>query len=178
MYRLIIFLLPFTCIAQQYDEATISKMRAEQMSDMQSSKTIKVGKEMPKFETKDIDGKSFNNADLKGKITIINFWFKNCGPCNEEMPTLNKIVKKYSKDSTIQFVAFSLDPLDVTSKYVAKVKFDYRHIANAKLYAKSWDIKGSPAHFIINKDGKVVFFLMGMLESKNDLIDEIEKLKK
>jgi peroxiredoxin len=178
MYKLIFLLLPILSIAQQYDDATLTRMREEQMTAIQTSKTLKIGKEMPNFETVDINGKSFSNKDLKGKVTVLNFWFKNCGPCNTEMPTLNKIVKKYVADSSIQFIAFSLDPVEVTTKYVAKVKFNYRHVANAKSWARAWDIKASPAHIVIDKEGKVGFFLIDMLESKSELIDIIEKLKK
>ena len=38
-----------------------------------------------------LDNKPITINDLKGKPTLINFWFANCKPCIEEMPVLNKI---------------------------------------------------------------------------------------
>lgn len=41
------------------------------------------GKELPKFELNILNGKKLNSESLKGKPTIINFWFNNHQPCIE-----------------------------------------------------------------------------------------------
>jgi thiol-disulfide isomerase/thioredoxin len=35
-------------------------------------------------------------SNLKGKVILLDFWFKNCGPCIESVPHLNAINKKFS----------------------------------------------------------------------------------
>ena len=50
-------------------------------------------KEIPPFELKDIDGKFVKSEHLKGKPTIINFWFSTCEPCLLEIPALNELKK-------------------------------------------------------------------------------------
>ena len=53
-------------------------------------------KEFPKFDLNTLMDKNFNSEQLKGKPTMINFWFTRCAPCIDEMPVLNKIKEKYT----------------------------------------------------------------------------------
>ena len=48
-------------------------------------------KEFPSFDLKTVLGENFKSEQLKGKPTMINFWFTRCAPCIDEMPILNKI---------------------------------------------------------------------------------------
>jgi cytochrome c biogenesis protein CcmG, thiol:disulfide interchange protein DsbE len=50
-------------------------------------------KEFPKFELNTLTNGKFDSDKLKGKPTLINFWFTKCAPCIDEMPVLNKIKK-------------------------------------------------------------------------------------
>jgi hypothetical protein len=50
-----------------------------------------IGKSLPDFNFKDLNGKYVKLSELIGKPIIINLWFKECIPCIAEMPTLNSI---------------------------------------------------------------------------------------
>ena len=51
---------------------------------------IPSNKAAPEFALPDLQGKTITNADLKDKVTLINFWFPSCPGCVSEMP---KIIK-------------------------------------------------------------------------------------
>jgi cytochrome c biogenesis protein CcmG, thiol:disulfide interchange protein DsbE len=61
--------------------------------------------QMPTLKT--IDNKTITLDKLKGKPTLINFWFTTCKPCIEEMPVLNKI-RQQLKDS-VNFIAITYE---------------------------------------------------------------------
>jgi len=45
-----------------------------------------VGSEIPEFKATSIDGKIIGKKELKGKVSIINFWLTTCPPCIAEIP--------------------------------------------------------------------------------------------
>ena len=62
---------------------------------------------MANFNLQTIDSQNISFSDIKNKPTIINFWFTSCKPCVEEMPVLNKLVKKYS--DKVNFISITPD---------------------------------------------------------------------
>lgn len=55
-------------------------------------------KPLPAFELTDLDGKTWRTADLKGRVTVLNFWATWCEPCREEMPALMQLAKAHPAD--------------------------------------------------------------------------------
>ena len=51
----------------------------------------------PDFALQDIEGQRLSNDDLKGKITLLNFWGTWCGPCMAEIPDFVRLDAAYSK---------------------------------------------------------------------------------
>src|SRR5689334_7495974 len=50
----------------------------------------------PAFALKNLQGKTVRLEDYKGKIVVVNFWATWCVPCQQEMPELVKMQKKYA----------------------------------------------------------------------------------
>ncbi len=69
------------------------------------------------FEATTIDGEKIQLSKLKGKIVVLNFWFKNCKPCLMEIPELHKLTEKYAKQDVI-CIALSTDNEEVVKTYL------------------------------------------------------------
>jgi peroxiredoxin len=69
----------------------------------------------PNFTLKDLHGKTVSLEGLKGKVVLLNFWSKTCGPCLEEMPELSDLTKILADRSDVAVVTVSSDdgPEDV-----------------------------------------------------------------
>jgi len=69
----------------------------------------------PAFSLKDIHGATVTLDSLRGKVVVLNFWSKTCGPCLEEMPELAELTKIVRDRSDVVVLAVSVDdgPEDV-----------------------------------------------------------------
>jgi peroxiredoxin len=63
----------------------------------------------PPFSLKDLQGKSVTLESLKGKVVVLNFWTKTCGPCLEEMPELAEFTKVLRDRRDVVVLAVSTD---------------------------------------------------------------------
>jgi cytochrome c biogenesis protein CcmG, thiol:disulfide interchange protein DsbE len=143
-------------------------------------------KEFPKFDLNTLVDKNFNSEKLKGKPTMINFWFTKCAPCIDEMPILNKIKEKYKDD--FNFIAITYEKKEDVEKFLKKHPFDFEHLINAKDFTDQLGIQGYPMNLFLDKDGVLKYVKNGIpYESKegeklkmgegNEIIEIIEKLK-
>jgi len=141
-------------------------------------KKAKMGKMFPQFEEMTSDGKSISNKSFVGKVVVFNFWFIACKPCVEEMPDLNKLVSKYTKND-VAFIAPSIDSKVAIQKFLENHSFDYTITTDSRLLADKLEIKGYPTHFVVDQTGIIRAVFVGGSDRIDSLLSkEIDKLLK
>lgn len=69
---------------------------AQQPSQVASAPgTVRGGQAAPAFIVTTLDGSSFDLSSHKGKVVVLDFWRKTCGPCLKAMPQLAQIRSSY-----------------------------------------------------------------------------------
>lgn len=106
-----------------------------------------------------LDGAKKNTSDLKGKVTLVNFWATSCVGCVAEMPNLMATYDKYKSQGydTIA-VAMSYDPPSYVVNFAQTRKLPFSvAIDNTGNVAKAWgDVKLTPTSYLVNKRGEIV----------------------
>ena len=145
-------------------EATALKGRAAADNGL-----IEVGSKPIPFTLYDLDGKPVSLEDHVGKrAVLLAFWSFFCGPCREEIPLLDKIVKKY-RDRGLEMLAINLDGPKLEKavrRYVESNGFGFRvlweEIEGASFKtADAYGVAGTPSLVLIGKDGTVVWTHVG-----------------
>jgi peroxiredoxin len=63
----------------------------------------------PDFELADMNGQRVRLSSFRGKVVVLNFWTKTCGPCLEEMPSIAELAKIASKRNDFVVITVSTD---------------------------------------------------------------------
>ncbi|MGJ7523231.1 TlpA disulfide reductase family protein [Variovorax sp. LT1P1] len=106
-----------------------------------------------------LDGSKKTTDDLKGKVTLVNFWATSCVTCVAEMP---KVIATYDKYKAQGYdtlaVAMRYDPPSYVVNFAETRKLPFQvAIDNTGDVAKAWgDVTLTPTTYIVNKRGEIV----------------------
>lgn len=110
--------------------------------------------EAPSFHLKTLDGQEVDSSGLRGKVVLLNFWATWCGPCKEEMPSLDRLrrlldprrfaVLTVTTDRQQEGIRLFLTGLGVG----LPVLFD-----EDQEVSRSFMVRGLPTTVLINQDG-------------------------
>jgi len=106
-----------------------------------------------------LDGSRKTSSDLKGKVTLVNFWATSCVTCVAEMPKIMSTYDKYkARGYDTVAVAMSYDPPAYVVNYAETRKLPFKvAIDNTGAVAKAWgDVQLTPTSYIVNKRGQIV----------------------
>jgi len=125
-----------------------------------------------------LDGSSQTTADLKGKVTLVNFWATSCTTCVAEMPQLVATHDKFkARGYETIAVAMQYDPPSYVVNFAETRKLPFKvAIDNTGAVAKAWgDVKLTPTTYVVNKQGEIVKRYVGAPDF-SELHQLIEKL--
>lgn len=141
------------------------------------AQSFQEGSKAPDFKLYALDGTTSNLETYKDKVVVIKMWFKECPPCLQEIPAVNRLVEKYQSRDDIVFIAPSPNSKNTLEKFVKKV--DFKYIAMSSSYEMLRDynpLKRYPTHAIINKKGIVSFLYEGTSSNIGEILSfEIDK---
>lgn len=106
-----------------------------------------------------LDGTQKETSQLKGKVTLVNFWATSCVSCIAEMPKLISTYGKYkSRGFDTIAVAMSYDPPSYVVNFAQTRKLPFNvAIDNTGTVAKAWgDVQLTPTTYLVNKRGEIV----------------------
>lgn len=125
-----------------------------------------------------LDGSKKTTADLKGHVTLVNFWATSCTTCIGEMPKMVQTFNEYhGKGYEHLAVAMSYDPPSYVVNYTQTRKLPFEvAIDNTGAVAKAWgEVQLTPTSYLVNKKGEIVKRYVGEPDF-NELHALIEKL--
>lgn len=122
-----------------------------------------IGAQLPDFVATSMDGKTIDKNYFTEKVSVINFWFEGCHPCEDEMPVFNKLVEHY-KDQDVNFLAIGRNSPDDIKDFLLRSPFNFDHIGYGEpiiidTFKSVW---GYPITFVADKDMKILSIFRGL----------------
>ena len=109
---------------------------------------------------------------FKGKVSLVNVWASWCVPCHEEAPLLSRL----GQDKRLQLVGINYkDAPDNARRFLGRYgnPFGIVGVDGNGRAAIEWGVYGVPETFIVGRDGKIVYKLVGAVTPEN--IDTVLK---
>ena len=130
----------------------------------------------PSFAVTTLEGKRFNLDNMGGRVVLIDFGATWCGPCNQELPHMQKLAAKYANDP-FEIVSISWDSDE--GKWRSFI--DAHHMTwnqyrdmNHKL-SEAFGVNAIPHYFTIDSDGVLTAENVGSGSMADGRIDKLVK---
>ena len=130
------------------------KPPAGKAQELAEGRWEKATKAMPAFELSDLTGKTWHVKNLEGKSVLINVWATWCGPCQAELPKLEKLYEKVKDRSDVQIVTLNIDEdLGLVAPFVKDKGFTFPVLPAYSFVLSLLDSVGIPQNWIIDPKG-------------------------
>lgn len=105
-------------------------------------------------------------ANFNGNVTLLNVWASWCVPCRDEAPLLMQL----ARDKRIRLVGINYkDQPDNARRFIGRYGNPFAAVgADAKGRAAiDWGVYGVPETFVVGRDGRIAFKLVGPITTDN-----------
>ena len=141
---------------------------------------IAAPKPAPALRLADMDGKQHDLADLKGRLTVVNFWATWCPPCRREMPSLERLrlrLRLENRDLAVLAVDVGEDA-DTVFAFTGQLEpgpgFPLL-LDRDSAAMQAWKVKGLPTTFVVDPAGRVIYRAVGGREfDHDDLVRQLQ----
>lgn len=124
---------------------------------------------------KDKNGNYYPSDYLRGKPSLINFWFTTCSPCIEEIPNLNIISTRFN--DSVHFIAITFEKEKKVADFLKTRPIHFEHIVNSQKQLNNMSIEYYPMTLLLDKEGKIVDVYPQINFSEQEIIHKLDKLK-
>ena len=142
------------------EEVKASKPGQNIARELARTAATEIGAVAPQFSGPSPDGNILALNEVKGKLTLIDFWAAWCKPCRAENPNIVSVYNEY-KNKGLQVVGVSLDRK--SEDWLKAIEADglaWNHISNLDYFndpiAKMYGVNAIPAAFLLDENGVII----------------------
>jgi thiol-disulfide isomerase/thioredoxin len=106
------------------------------------------------WTTTDLAGQQHCLEDYRGKVVVLDFWFRNCGWCIRSMPQIKALADRF-RGQPVVILGMNVDKEDKDAQYVVdKLQLNYPTL-HGKDIEKNYGVQGCPTFIVIDQKGIV-----------------------
>jgi len=159
-----------------------NKPPAGKARELSEGRWEKPTKTMPAFELADLAGKTWRISNLEGKSVLINVWATWCGPCQAEMPKLQKLYEKVKDRTDLQILSFNIDEdLGLVAPFVKEKGYTFPVLPAYSFVIGLLDTVAIPQNWVLDPKGVWRWNQLGFDSSEANwaekMLERLESLK-
>jgi thiol-disulfide isomerase/thioredoxin len=114
------------------------------------------GQPAPRFRAKTTAGDQFNNASVKGKVVLFEFWTTWCKYCESEAELVDDIAKEFSGRGLIVLAVDVLEPDQKVKKYLVEHPRTVPIVLTKDTnLAAMYNAQSYPIYVVIDREGNI-----------------------
>jgi thiol-disulfide isomerase/thioredoxin len=117
------------------------------------------------FELEDLDGTAHSLSDHLGKVVFLNFWATWCGPCRIEMPSMERLHRKF-KDEGFEILAVDLqESKDQVRRFADELDLTFTILLDKTgTVGAQYGARSIPTTYLIDREGNIFARAIGARE--------------
>jgi thiol-disulfide isomerase/thioredoxin len=140
----------------------------------------KVGQPAPDWDTVDLAGESRKLEEYRGKVMVLDFWYRGCGWCIRAMPQIKELVDDFAGQD-VAVLGMNTDSELEDALFVEKaLQLNYPSVRIDNDLPEEYGVSGFPTLVIVDREGTIRDFHVGYSptlreevgESVRDLLSE------
>jgi len=114
------------------------------------------GQPAPRFRAKTTAGDQFNNASVKGKVVLFEFWTTWCQYCEAEAELVDDIAKEFGDKGLIVLAVDVLEPDKTVKKYLVDHPRSVPIVLTKDTnLAAMYNAQSYPIYVVIDREGNI-----------------------
>ena len=123
------------------------------------------------FTLTDVGGRTHDLTAYRGSVVLINFWATWCEPCRQEMPSIQRLRDKLAGKPFVALAVNVDEPESRIKLFLKQTGFDLPVLLDPnKTVTRDWGVRVLPVTFIIGKDGRLRYRLVGDIDWSDEQI--------
>ena len=132
----------------------------------------------PALALPDLQGRTVDLRELRGRVVLVNFWATWCEPCRDEMPSIGRLRDRLAgKPFEVLLVNFG-EGTPRIEEFLRREKLVLPVLRDAdKTVAAAWRAGGLPMTFLVDARGRVRYSVFGEKDwNEGEALAAVEKL--
>ena len=114
------------------------------------------------FSLKDLSGQEHNLSSYAGKLVFLNFWATWCGPCREEIPSMEELYLELQNQDFLIVAVNSQEAREQVADFVENIGMSFPVLLDTDgRVGAAYSVRAIPTTYIIDPQGYILGRMVG-----------------
>jgi len=132
----------------------------------------------PEFSLRELNGNVASLSGYRGKMELLNFWATWCGPCRDEMPSMEQLSRSFGGQGLTVVAINQRENAALVARFMKTHNLNFSTLLDADgRVAASYRVYGIPVSYVIDSDGRAIGMKSGSMDwASPRVVDMFRKL--